>query len=336
MRKSKAFVFLLTMVVAVAFSLGGSLAAGAEGFDWSPHVDNRQFTIGSGAPGSLFVNYMVALSEILNRHVPNMSAFVEPGGASQNLIMVHDREVDFGITPTLLNFWGVHGLNWADGVKFDNVKAWFPAYSTSGVWVVGANSGIYTLSDLQGRNVSLGMAGSGSDIDGRIILNLFGIEPNITNNTWPDVGGQMQDGLLDAFYHIAGHPAAFITELELNMDLRVLIISDEEIATIQREYPHFGFRILEPGIYRFLTEPIKVTSGWNIIVINPDLDEDFVYELTRVVWENVEIIHAAAASFIETQLENVRFMNMEPHPGAARFYRERGIELPTVPPPPAN
>jgi len=336
MRSSRKLTFLLAIVVTVAFSLGGSVTAGAEDFDWSPHVSGRLFTIGGGAPGSLFVNYTVALSEILTRHIPGITVLVEPGGASQNLIMVHDREVDFGITATLLNYWGVHGLGWADGTRFDNVMAWIPGYSTSGVWVVAADSDIHTLSDLQGRNVSLGMAGSGSDVDGRIVLNLFGIEANITNNNWPDVGGQMQDGLLDAFFHIAGHPAAFITELELSMNLRVLVHSEEEIATIRQNFPHYAFLTLQPGIYRFLTEPIEVLSGWNIIVINPDLDEDLVYEMTRIVWENVETIHAGAAMFIETQLENVRFMNMEVHPGAARFYRERGIELPTVPPPPAN
>jgi TRAP-type uncharacterized transport system substrate-binding protein len=96
------------------------------------------------------------------------------------------------------------------------------------------------------------------------------------------------------------------------------------------------FMPMQPGLYRCLTEPFMALTTWVIMGVSPDLDDDFVYELTRVVWDNVEIIHRASAGFIETQMENVRYVMMEVHPGAARFYRERGIELPTVPPPPRD
>ncbi|GAW93479.1 C4-dicarboxylate ABC transporter [Calderihabitans maritimus] len=58
-----------------------------------------------------------------------------------------------------------------------------------------------------------------------------------------------------------------------------------------------------------------------------DLPEDLVYQLTKVMYENTEQIAQAHARGKQITIENAT-KGIAPvpfHPGAARYYREKGL-----------
>lgn len=298
-------------------------------------IPKKVFSIGSGPSGSLYVNYTATWADIIMKKIEGLNVSVVPGGSSQNMRAIHNGEMDFGITATLQTYPGYYGLAWAKGVKYTKVNSLFPSYSYEGVFFAKANSPINSIHDLNGKTVSLGYAGGGSDVTGRELLAFFNIKPkNIVNASWTDVGGMLKDGLVDAVFYLAGHPAGFIQEVELTSDLKFIPISDSDIKKFLEEKPFYAIGTLAPGTYKGMKQPYKAFQGWNFIAGSPDLPEEFIYQIMKITWENITIIHNAHKSFIQTDFQNVKFMNLPLHLGAAKFYKEKGIEFPQLPPPP--
>ncbi|MGE5633414.1 MAG: TAXI family TRAP transporter solute-binding subunit [Caulobacteraceae bacterium] len=301
-------------------------------------IPKKVFAVGSASAGSLFVTYTAAWSNMLMQKIPGLNMTVEPGGSSQNMQTIDSGDTDFGITSTFQTYPGYYGLTWAKGTKYQKVNSLFPSYSYEGVWFTTAeHKDINSIKDLDGKIISFGYAGGGSDFTGRELVDYFGIKPKeIVNANWDDVGGMLADGLVDAVFYLAGHPASFIQELELQHPLKFFGFSDEELKKFQDDNPYYNVGILKSGTYKAMTTDYKALQGWNFIACSPDLPEDFVYELVKTTWENVDAIHNAHASFIETDLKNVKYMNLPLHPGAKKYYEEKGVELPVLPPPPKN
>ena len=327
-------VLLVTCILILAMALGvGCTQKPAEktpgeesqGGKAQIEIPKRVMAIGSASSGSLFVTYTAAWADMIMKHVDGLNITVEPGGSSQNMQTIHNGDNEFGITSTFQTYPGYHGIGWADGTKYQNVNSFIPAYSYEGVFFTTANrNDINSIQDLNGKIVSFGYAGGGSDFTGRDIVEFFGIKPKeIVNASWSDVGGMIADGLVDAVFYLAGHPASFIQELELSHDLKFFGLTDDDFEKWLEKYPYYNVGTLASGTYKNMTEDYKALRGWNFLAISPDLPEDFVYELTKLTWENVEAIHNAHISFKQTDLENVKYMNLPLHPGAKRYYEEK-------------
>lgn len=300
-----------------------------------PKPPKPLMSVASGPAGSLFVNFCAAFAETMMKSFDGLQMNVEPGGSSQNMQLVHNGQVEFGISSTLQTYPGYYGLSWAKGTEYKNVASLIPAYSYEGVWFVKDSSPIKSIYDLNGKIVALGYAGGGSDVTGRQILEFFKITPKkIVNASWEDTGGMLRDGLVDAVFYLAGHPAGFIQELETQHKLRFIEMSESDLKKFQEAYPYYSVGTLRAGTYKGLTKDIKVFQGWNFIICSPSLPEDFVYNAVKAVFENPSIIHNAHASFKQCALENVQYMNLPLHPGAEKYYKEKGVKLPVLPPPP--
>lgn len=344
--KGKGFVVMLCMMVIFALLIVGctpktvetpSPNTGEQKEEPQIVLPKRVFAVGSASAGSLYITYTAAWADLLMKNIDGMNVTVEPGGSSQNMKMIHSGDMDFGITATLQSYPGFHGTGWANGVKYDKVNSLFPGYSYEGVFLtLESKRDINSIQDLNGKTIGLGYAGGGSDFTGRELLEFFDVKPKeFVNASWTDIGGMMKDGLVDAIYYLAGHPAGFIQELELQHNLKFFTLTDAEFARFKEAKPIYNVGIVPNGTYKSMTD-YKALQGWNFIIISPSFSEDFVYMLTKTTWENIAMIQGAHRSFVQTQLENVKYMNLPLHPGAKKYYQEKGVELPILPPPPKN
>jgi TRAP transporter TAXI family solute receptor len=86
------------------------------------------------------------------------------------------------------------------------------------------------------------------------------------------------------------------------------------------------------GAYKGLTEGITTLAVRAMVVARSDLPEDLVYRFTKAIFDNLEQFHAAdTAAKSLTLATALSGMPIALHPGAARFFRERGISLKEVP-----
>jgi hypothetical protein len=115
----------------------------------------------------------------------------------------------------------------------------------------------------------------------------------------------------------------------LGDSLTILDVTQEELDKINWEYPIWSFYEMEPGTYPNQDELIRTAASANVLVARDDVPEEIVYQLTKLLWENLAVlkeIHGATRSMsLESALQGVP---VPLHKGALRYYQEKGINIP--------
>ncbi|SDW42696.1 TAXI family TRAP transporter solute-binding subunit [Roseicitreum antarcticum] len=312
----------------MAFSASGALA------QETVTPPSPVMSASSQVGGSLYVTYVAAWIDVVTRAIPGLTISQEPGGSSQNIILVSTGETDFGITASSQAYLGYNGLGWAEE-QYRNFVGLHPAFPTYMTIITLADSGIETVEDLAGKDLAVGVPGGGSDVISRELTGYLGIEPaRFVNASWEDTGGLLRDGLADAILYIAGHPAGFMQELEVNRELRFLQMSDDQISGFLDAFPYYAPVSLAADTYQGLSTDLQTVGQMNFMIGSSDLPDDFVVAILDAVYANTDRLAQGHPNFAETRLENVRGIPTPIHPAAVAYYESRGVQMRIAPPPP--
>jgi hypothetical protein len=324
MRKHMPKTFTLLASSALLIAAATNAQAQSDRSDWP---DN--FTVGTASQGGTYFVYGSGWANFIAEELGISGGGEVTGGPNQNLALVHTGEVALGLTtmgPAAEALAGQSPL--APGVKMDNVCALFPMYETPFSITTLADSGIESISDIpDGARIGFGPAASTSDTYFPAILDTLGVDFERRNGGWSDLGGQLQDGLLDVVAFAAGIPIPAVSQLEVQTDVNIIEFTEEEQQKVLGAFPVSPFMI-PASTYQTLEEDARAVSMWNFTIAGCDLPEDFVYEITKLSMENndrLRDIHRSATFSIP---ENLQYNTVVPfHPGAARWYEENGYEI---------
>ncbi|WP_447894813.1 TAXI family TRAP transporter solute-binding subunit [Vreelandella sp. GE22] len=313
----------------VLFLASGALVAAAG----SAHADRSEwpenFTVGTASQGGTYFVYGSGWANFIADELGLSGGGEVTGGPTQNLALVHSGDMAFGLTTMGPASDAVNGESpLAPGLQMDNVCALFPMYETPFSIAALSSSGIESISDIpDGARIGFGPAASTSDTYFPAMLETLGVNFDRRNGGWSDLGGQLQDGLLDVIAFAAGIPIPAVSQLEVQTDVNIISFNDEERATVLENYPVAEFDI-PASTYSTLDEDSQVVSMWNFAMAACDLPEDFIYEVTKVTMENNDRMRSIHRSAETTIPENIVHNTVLPfHPGAARWFEENGYEI---------
>ncbi|CAO1658520.1 C4-dicarboxylate ABC transporter substrate-binding protein [Halomonas sp. NYA30] len=324
MRNQMPKTFTLLASSALLVAAASSAQAQADRSGWP---DN--FTVGTASQGGTYFVYGSGWANFIADELGVSGGGEVTGGPTQNLALVHTGDMAFGLTTMGPASDAVKGESpLAPGMKMDNVCAMFPMYETPFSITALADSGIETISDIpDGARIGFGPAASTSDTYFPAILETLGVDFERRNGGWSDLGGQLQDGLLDVVAFAAGIPIPAVSQLEVQTDVNIIEFNEEELATVLENYPVAEFMI-PANTYTTLEEDARAVSMWNFAIAGCDLPEDFVYEVTKATMENNDRMRSVHRSAETTIPENIKHNTVLPfHPGAARWYEENGYEI---------
>ncbi|MFG6668776.1 TAXI family TRAP transporter solute-binding subunit [Halomonas sp. HNIBRBA4712] len=289
----------------------------------------ENFTVGTASQGGTYFVYGSGWANFIADELGLSGGGEVTGGPTQNLALVHSGDMAFGLTTMGPAADAVNGESpLAPGLQMDNVCALFPMYETPFSITALSSSGIESISDIpDGARIGFGPAASTSDTYFPAMLETLGVNFERRNGGWSDLGGQLQDGLLDVIAFAAGIPIPAVSQLEVQTDVNIISFTDEERATVLDNYPVAEYDI-PASTYTTLEEDSPVVSMWNFAMAGCDLPEDFIYEVTKVTMENNDRMRSIHRSAETTVPENVVHNTVLPfHPGAARWFEENGYEI---------
>lgn len=195
--------------------------------------------------------------------------------------------------------------------------------------VASPSSGIKTVADLKGKNVSVGDAGSGVEFNARQILNAYGISFNDIGKQNLSFGASadaLRDGKIDAFFCVAGAPTPAIIDLATNRDIILLEIDEEHAAQLMRDYPFYTQFPVHAGSYKGQNDDVTTLAVKATFIVSAKVPEDTVYKLTKALFDNKALIEAAHAKGKELSTSYaVDGISVPFHPGAAKYFKEVGV-----------
>ncbi len=318
------FSILMTAVAAVALATSVASAQDREGWPES-------FTVGTASQGGTYFAYGSGWANLVADELGISGGGEVTGGPMQNMALVHTGENAFGMTtmgPAAESIAGTNPI--APGLQMDKACAMFPMYQTPFSVTALTSSGITSIADIPaGAKIGFGPAGSTSDTYFPRMMEALGVEFERRNGGWTDLGGQLQDGLLDVIAFAAGIPVPAVSQLEVQTDVNIIEFTEDEQQKILDAFPVSNFTIAS-DTYTTLENDARSVSMWNFAIANCDLPESFVHAVVDIVMsdnERIVNIHRAGRSTVPEHWDKNQVMKW--HPGAAKWFNENaGAEIP--------
>lgn len=309
----------LTTVLATSVA-GVALAGGHQDRTGWP----ESFTVGTASQGGTYFAYGAGWANLVADELGISGGGEVTGGPMQNMALVHTGDAAFGMTtmgPAAESLGGTNPI--APGLMMDNACAMFPMYQTPFSVTALSSSGISSISDIPaGAKIGFGPAGSTSDTYFPRMMETLGVDFERRNGGWTDLGGQLQDGLLDVIAFAAGVPVPAVSQLEVQTDVNIIEFTEAEQATILGAFPVSEFAI-DADTYTTLTADARSVSMWNFAIANCDLPASFVEAVVGVVMsdnDRMVAIHKAARSTLPENWDKNGVLMW--HPGAAKWFQE--------------
>lgn len=292
----------------------------------------ESFTVGTASQGGTFFAYGSGWANLVADQLGLSGGAEVTGGPMQNMALVHTGEAQFGMTtmgPAADSLAGNNPI--APGLQMTGACAMFPMYETPFYITALASSGITSVSDIPaGALIGFGPAGSTADTYFPLMMESLGVEFERRNGGFNDMGGQLQDGLLDVWAVAGGIPTPAISQLEASTDINIIEMTSDELASVLENFPVTPFE-MPADTYEALDAPSPAVSMWNFAIANCELPASFVYAVVDVIMADnermVSIHSAASATLPENWTANSGVMMW--HPGAAQWFIEHaGAEIP--------
>jgi hypothetical protein len=298
----------------------------------APLAAAQQVSVATGGTGGTYYPYGGGLAEMIGKHIEGYDAVAEVTGASvenMGLIWRGDSDIALALADTV--YQAYNGTGDFEGRQLESIRALASIYPNAVQIVTLADSDIESLADFEGKTISVGAPGSGTELNARALLEANGIsyddfDPRRLN--FNETADAIRDGDIDAGIWSVGPPTSSILNLATTRDIRVIGLSDEEIANAREAEPVFAAYELRAGLYDGMEEGVQTIGIPNVLVVNDDMDEELAYQVTKVLFEEIDELIAIHPAAEDTTVDfSVNSTPIPFHPGALRYYEEVGAEI---------
>ena len=256
---------------------------------------------------------------------------ITSGGSQANIEAMEAGDAQLGFVQSDVMAYAYNGTNLFDGSKIDTFSTVADLYMEQ-VQIVTLDANIKSVADLKGKNVSIGAAGSGVYYNAIDVLGAYGLTENDIKPTFQSFGDSteaLQDGKIDAAFVVAGAPTTAVTSLAATKPVYLVSLDDEHIDALIAESPYYSKNIISKDAYGTPEDVTTVAVG-AVVIARDDVSEADVYNFLYGIFENLDAITAAHAKGAELNLEFAASVTAVPyHPGAAKYFAEKGITVPT-------
>ncbi|MDW7672178.1 MAG: TAXI family TRAP transporter solute-binding subunit, partial [Bacillota bacterium] len=305
----------------------------AETDELAQDYDDTFLSIATGGTGGTYFPLGGALASIFNANVPGVTANAESTGASvANIDLVSQDESELAFIQNDITYYAFTGTEmFADRpAPIDNIRGLAVFYPELIQIVALADAGIASVEDLAGKDVAIGAPGSGTEANARQILQLHGLTYDDLGKadflSFAEAADQLKNKQIDAAFVTAGIPTASITEVATTADIVIVPIDPAMISQLAAEYPFYVEVVIPGGTYPGNEADVITTAVQAMLVVPEDLPEGLVYNMTKAMFEQRQVIIDTHARGNDLTLETaLAGMPIEVHPGAMRYYEEMGV-----------
>ena len=292
----------------------------------------RRLSIATGGTGGVYYPYGGGMAKVISDHLVDVEATAEvTSGTVDNLKFIANRSADiaFALADSLDDAYAGRGAFAEFGAV--PIRALAVLYDNYNHVVTRDDSGIESVQDLEGRVVSTGAPGSGTEISAFRILEAACVDHD-TGFQRQSLGAAqsidaLKDGKIDAFFWSGGIPTGALLDLATTPGLTIRLIATETLLSTMEE--RYGAEVYHLGTIPFSTYPgltnaVPTVAVANVLVVHESMDVDVAHRITESLFvghDELAAIHPVAALLsLETAVTGspVPF-----HEGAVTYYREQ-------------
>jgi TRAP transporter TAXI family solute receptor len=141
-----------------------------------------------------------------------------------------------------------------------------------------------------------------------------------------EVVNRFKDDQIDAGFVVAGLPTAALMDLTTTKTVSLINFDKEMMERVIAAYPFFIPNVIPGGTYRGIDHDVHTPAVMALLITHDGMSEDIIYNFLKGMFDNIADIQASHAMARNITLENAsKGLTAPMHPGAVKFYKEKGI-----------
>ncbi len=288
--------------------------------------------MGSSGLGSSWYPTVSRISTVCMKYTDTVIAVQSSEGSFENIDLMKKGKYDMGIAESNVMVYGFQGKGQFSGSPYPGMRFVTSLYPVVFQAVVRRDSGISNIYEIKGKKFSsvtpgLGEGGAWQEI----FETAYGFRKE--DLLWKPFSNEerrlaFMDGIVDSVGFEGSCPSGSVLETSAQTAIRILPVGGKERKTLMDKYGWFKAWTIAPGTYPGQSEAIETVAIDGVIIADAKISEKVVYDLVSSMYgaglDTVRSVHEMSSYIrLENALSGAGPVPL--HPGAERFYREKGL-----------
>jgi len=300
-------------------------------------AEKLSFSIVTGGTGGVWYPLGGALGGVISKAVPGADATSEATTAAiDNLKLLVAGRAGMAFCYDYHPVWANEGKMTKELGKKQPVRVVLSFYEQPLHVVTKEGTGITSLMELKGKRVSVGAPNSGTEEQADYVLRALGIDWN-KDFRREKLGASesvaaLKDGKIDAFFWSGAVPTSSIIDLASTPGLEMVLlpIGGETADKIMKANPAVFHRsAFRKGEYSGVEADVPTLAITAVVTAMESFPADKMYQIVSAIFDNTKDISAVWKGATKlTPQKSIQQMTPEAvkylHPGAAKYFREKG------------
>ncbi|WP_191562204.1 TAXI family TRAP transporter solute-binding subunit [Metabacillus idriensis] len=323
------FVVMMLVLAMIISACGEKEATTGSGGGSGDSGDSKPKTLRilTGGTGGTYYPLGGSFGDIISDKTDYKATVQSSGASVENMQTLKSGDAEIAFSQTDIATYALNGESMFKDNKIDNVLGLGTLYNETVQLITTEKSGIKSVEDLKGKKVSVGAIGSGAYLNATQVLEVHGLtveDIQAQNLSFDESTEGIQGGSIDAAFVTAGTPTAAVETLSAQNDVVVVPLEADKVKELIEKYPFYSEDVVPSGTYK-IGEDVNTVAVKAMLVVQDELAEDLVYDITKSIFENTDKIAHAKGKLIkaETALEGIGDLKL--HPGAEKYFKEKGV-----------
>ena len=299
-------------------------------------AQQRSIAIATGGTGGVYYPLGGGLANILSKSLPGLQASAEvTGGSVDNLKLIGSGQAEIAFTMVDATLDAFRGEDKFKGNKVD-ARALAVLYPNRMHVVTVEGRGVEKIGDLKGKRVSTGSGGSATEVMAFRVIEAAGLDKDKDMKRErlgvAESANALKDRKIDAFFWVGGLPTAAVSDLAHSPGVKVKLIDHADLVGKMNQ--KYGNLYVEDRIpketYKGMDADNRQATVMNLLVAHQNMDEKTAYNILKAVFDHRDElirVHKEAENFKLENQKTAAAGGIPWHPGAVRYFKEKGVKL---------
>ncbi|ASM74777.1 MULTISPECIES: TAXI family TRAP transporter solute-binding subunit [Roseobacteraceae] len=310
---------------AVRHTTAATLIFAAAGFA----AQAEEFVMATGQQGGSWYPVGGAIKAIVEREHPDITITVTPGAGVSNVVGVDAGRFAIAFANSISTVDSLSGKEpfRKPTTNVCNLGTLYPQYFQI---VALADSGIKTVADMKGKDLTTQQLGNTGEFLTRELLSTAGLTyddmGSVAHTSYSDSASQMKDGHADFFTLGSSLPTGSVMDLASSREISLVDVDPETFKHFKDQNAAFQLREVKAGAYPGFDEVVHAISYDTHMVAPCDYNGDTIKAVLSAIADNSESFGAISKTMASLTIEEMATdIGVPFHPAAKEFYAERGV-----------
>ena len=291
--------------------------------------DTTRIKFVTGPQGGSWYPLGGAIKNRIEGRIEGISVQVLPGAGIANVKAVESGQAQIGLANSVSTVDGINGKPpfTVKATHVCNVATLYPQFFQV---VTLADANIRTPADLKGKSLAGQQKGNTGEAITNHMLQSYGLGfddlSRVSFGSYTDSVTLMKDGNAEVFTLGTSIPAGAVMDLASARKIKLIDIPDDGLAKMREFNDGYRRGIIPKGTYPGQEQDVATVLYATHFIVRCELEDQFVYDVLDSIYNGIEDLgNIARAIKGATPASMSKDIGVPMHPGAARWYKDKGV-----------